>query len=88
MAFFFLFLQLTGDEVYKELRLRGYEYKDEFKGVVQSDNRGMVVSPLGAKPKGTIGLHCVPLFVRLSIHQSCQYAVSVFQTFFLNACRY
>ena len=43
------------------------------------------ISPLPAKPKVTLGLH----YVRLSVHPSVvRLSVSVFRTFFLNACRY
>ena len=33
-------MTLNSDDVYKILRLRGYEYGGKFKGIVQADNRG------------------------------------------------
>ncbi|KAL1517282.1 hypothetical protein ABEB36_001067 [Hypothenemus hampei] len=33
-------LQLTLPDIYKELRLRGYDYEGIFRGITQSDNRG------------------------------------------------
>ena len=33
-------MTLNNDDVYKILRLRGYEYGGKFKGIVQADNRG------------------------------------------------
>lgn len=35
-------LELTTDDIYKDLRLRGYDYGGLFKGIKSSDNRGMV----------------------------------------------
>lgn len=34
-------LPLTSADVYKELRLRGYDYEGIFKGITESDNRGL-----------------------------------------------
>jgi fatty acid synthase len=34
-------LSLNGSDVYKELRLRGYDYDGIFRGIVESDNRGV-----------------------------------------------
>ena len=35
-------INLNNDDVYKILKLRGYEYAGKFKGIVQSDNRGNI----------------------------------------------
>ncbi|CAG9818777.1 unnamed protein product [Phaedon cochleariae] len=34
-------LHLTSDDIYKELRLRGYDYRGIFKGIIESDGLGM-----------------------------------------------
>lgn len=34
------FLPLESTEVYKELRLKGYDYKNPFRGIKSIDNRG------------------------------------------------
>ncbi|XP_057664642.1 fatty acid synthase [Diorhabda carinulata] len=34
-------LPLTSADIYKELRLRGYDYEGIFKGIAESDNRGL-----------------------------------------------
>lgn len=36
-------LRLNGDDVYKELRLRGYDYGPSFRGVVSADGNGMQI---------------------------------------------
>ena len=33
-------LPLTADDVYKELRLRGYDYKTAFQGILNTNNLG------------------------------------------------
>ncbi|KAI4472195.1 fatty acid synthase [Holotrichia oblita] len=35
-------LPLTSSDIYKELRLRGYDYEGEFRGVTEADNEGNV----------------------------------------------
>ena len=35
-------LDLLSTDVYKELRLRGYDYNDIFKGILKSDSRGCI----------------------------------------------
>ena len=35
-------MELTSDDIYKVLRLRGYEYGGKFKGIVQADNKGNI----------------------------------------------
>lgn len=34
-------MDLNSDDFYKELRLRGYQYKDEFLGFVEANGEGM-----------------------------------------------
>lgn len=34
-------LPLENSDIYKELRLRGYDYQGIFKGIIKSDNRGL-----------------------------------------------
>ncbi|XP_060535886.1 fatty acid synthase [Cylas formicarius] len=34
-------LALDSSDIYKELRLRGYDYEGTFKGIIESDNRGL-----------------------------------------------
>lgn len=36
-------LELKGKDIYKELRLRGYQYKGLFRSLMSSDNTGRVV---------------------------------------------
>lgn len=33
-------MKLTSSDVYKELRLRGYEYRKTFQGILESNNAG------------------------------------------------
>ena len=35
-------MELTSDDIYKVLRLRGYEYGGKFKGIVQADSKGNI----------------------------------------------
>ena len=37
-------IELKADDVYKLLRLRGYEYTGKFKGILQADNRGELIA--------------------------------------------
>lgn len=34
------YLKMESRDIYKELRLRGYEYGPTFQGILESDNRG------------------------------------------------
>lgn len=33
-------MKLTAPDIYKELRLRGYDYKKDFQGILESNNEG------------------------------------------------
>lgn len=45
-------LPLNTNDVYKELRLRGYDYSGLFQGIVSADNRGTIKS--GILPRSYI----------------------------------
>jgi fatty acid synthase, animal type len=36
-------MELNSEDFYKELRLRGYQYKDAFLGFVESNNEGKII---------------------------------------------
>jgi len=36
-------MELNSDDFYKELRLRGYQYKDEFLGFVEANSEGKII---------------------------------------------
>jgi len=36
-------MELNSDDFYKELRLRGYQYKDAFLGFVEANSEGRII---------------------------------------------
>ncbi len=45
------YLPLTTEDIYKELRLQGYEYHGSFKGIKLADNEGKGAKELTGKAK-------------------------------------